>query len=268
MGAVFTAQANGGIDSLEGGRVTCYFAGMATVLDGTPAGFIDAADVDTIELELSAEQLLLLTHAAAVHRPEPEPASVRAAVPAPVRAATTAPDRAAAPAPVPAAEELLPHLLPPTLVKTPEANPPATGRRGVWVAVALGIAAAAAVLVVGLTYLVKTPAPPPPVAAAVVPSVAAPEPHPAPPDAEEPPVQFKNPFDRREVFEFPPGTTHAAARDAVADILLQRARDRLSLSPTMSREPKKPAEQVTPVVREMEDRSLQAVLTPPPTGRH
>jgi hypothetical protein len=42
----------------------------------------------------------------------------------------------------------------------------------------------------------------------------------------EPPVRFINPFDATEVFEFPPGTTQSDARQAVADFLLQRARDR------------------------------------------
>lgn len=40
------------------------------------------------------------------------------------------------------------------------------------------------------------------------------------------PVHFANPFDPSEVFDFPAGTTEAAARDAVAAILLERARDR------------------------------------------
>ncbi|PZN33651.1 MAG: hypothetical protein DIU71_04535 [Proteobacteria bacterium] len=46
------------------------------------------------------------------------------------------------------------------------------------------------------------------------------------PEAELPPVLFTNPFDETEVFEFPPGTTQEQARQAVADFLLQRARDR------------------------------------------
>ncbi|HUI59966.1 MAG TPA: hypothetical protein VLX90_07075 [Steroidobacteraceae bacterium] len=61
--------------------------------------------------------------------------------------------------------------------------------------------------------VVQTPALPPP----------APAPQPAP---QEPPVQFRNPFDRSEVFEFPPGTSRAEARQAVAEVLMQRARDR------------------------------------------
>jgi hypothetical protein len=41
--------------------------------------------------------------------------------------------------------------------------------------------------------------------------------------AEAKPVQFTNPFDGKEVFEFSPGTTQDAAREAVAEILLKRA---------------------------------------------
>lgn len=44
--------------------------------------------------------------------------------------------------------------------------------------------------------------------------------------ARELPVTFVNPFDAAEVFEFPPATSEAEARDAVAELLLQRARDR------------------------------------------
>jgi hypothetical protein len=41
------------------------------------------------------------------------------------------------------------------------------------------------------------------------------------------PVRFANPFDRHEVFEFPPGTSRAEARSAVAVILMDRARARV-----------------------------------------
>ncbi len=40
------------------------------------------------------------------------------------------------------------------------------------------------------------------------------------------PVQFRNPFDRSEVFVFPPGTSEADARAAVAEALIERARER------------------------------------------
>jgi hypothetical protein len=40
------------------------------------------------------------------------------------------------------------------------------------------------------------------------------------------PVQIRNAFDATEVFEFPHGTTESEAREAVAELLLSRARDR------------------------------------------
>jgi hypothetical protein len=36
-------------------------------------------------------------------------------------------------------------------------------------------------------------------------------------------VRVKNPFDPKEVFEFPAGTTKAEARKIVSELLLQRA---------------------------------------------
>lgn len=44
----------------------------------------------------------------------------------------------------------------------------------------------------------------------------------------EPPVRFANPFDKNEVFEFPPGTSEGEARERVAALLIERARDRMS----------------------------------------
>lgn len=44
--------------------------------------------------------------------------------------------------------------------------------------------------------------------------------------SQESPVRFSNPFDASEVFEFPPGTDEDQARQSVATVLLQRARDR------------------------------------------
>jgi hypothetical protein len=41
------------------------------------------------------------------------------------------------------------------------------------------------------------------------------------------PVRIRNEFDRSEVFEFPAGTSRQEAQDQVAQILLQRARERL-----------------------------------------
>jgi hypothetical protein len=44
--------------------------------------------------------------------------------------------------------------------------------------------------------------------------------------ADSQPVRFVNPFDAGEVFEFPAGTTQTQARDAVAEVLMERALSR------------------------------------------
>jgi hypothetical protein len=46
--------------------------------------------------------------------------------------------------------------------------------------------------------------------------------------APAPPTLFANPFDPTEVFELPPGLTKEEAREMVAQLLLERARDRTS----------------------------------------
>jgi hypothetical protein len=60
-------------------------------------------------------------------------------------------------------------------------------------------------------------------------SVPASELAPASPATPDVPVRFQNPFDASEVFEFPAGTSRAEMRDAVAELLSQRARERQSL---------------------------------------
>jgi hypothetical protein len=60
--------------------------------------------------------------------------------------------------------------------------------------------------------------------------VVAPDPPPPPPAG--PPVRVQNPFDGKEVFEFPAGTTKAEARQAVADLLMQRALERRAPAPS------------------------------------
>jgi hypothetical protein len=52
--------------------------------------------------------------------------------------------------------------------------------------------------------------------------VAEEEPLPEPPK----PTLYRNPFDKTEVFELPPGLSKAEARDMVAEILMERARER------------------------------------------
>jgi hypothetical protein len=60
---------------------------------------------------------------------------------------------------------------------------------------------------------------------ATVPSLPAPAPQ-SEPARDDASVRIKNPFDANEVFEFPAGTDATAARQSVAQLLLQRARDR------------------------------------------
>ena len=52
-----------------------------------------------------------------------------------------------------------------------------------------------------------------------------------------PSARFSNPFDASEVFEFPPGTSDEQARQSVAAILLQRARDRQVAAAVRSNRP-------------------------------
>jgi hypothetical protein len=93
----------------------------------------------------------------------------------------------------------------------------------------VGLGAASVIAVVTLLIAQRTPhirhavpAAPivvaPPVLAAATPA----------PDVElaAPPVKFPNPFDRKEVFEFPAGTSRAEAREKVAQLLLKRAQER------------------------------------------
>jgi hypothetical protein len=67
------------------------------------------------------------------------------------------------------------------------------------------------------------PTPAPAVASMVRPLVPAPA---APAEPRGQLVQVRNPFDASEVFEFPAETSKTEARNVVAELLLQRARDR------------------------------------------
>jgi hypothetical protein len=58
---------------------------------------------------------------------------------------------------------------------------------------------------------------------------------PAPAEPQGAPVRIKNAFDATEVFEFPHGTTESEAREAVAELLLSRARDRRAEGLTLRR---------------------------------
>jgi len=164
--------------------------------DGS-AGLAGEADEDTIELELSREQMLALSRSVKEEQAAASQVSTPVSTPA---------------GPASANEKV---------------NVRDGARTGRWPlargAGALGIAAA--VIALGSAAHRAADAPPPVTIKA--PTSAAPA-APEPADSQSPPVRFKNPFDASEVFEFPPGTSEADVRQSVADLLLQRARDRHS----------------------------------------
>jgi hypothetical protein len=151
---------------------------------------------DTIELVLTAEQLLELSQAA--------------------EAAEAA--HAAAPVPVPAVVAPVPRpTMPPTLHwhQTPIAK------------MAANTLAFVAFAWWSVSQLAGQPQPP--VTAAARPVAIAHQPA-LVTNPQQPPVPVKvvNPFDKTEVFEFPAGTSGDESREKVAQILLQRARARQS----------------------------------------
>jgi hypothetical protein len=85
-----------------------------------------------------------------------------------------------------------------------------------------------AVAVPGITVAFLWPAPerhpPAPALASAAPLAEVAPAGPSGPQGEI--VRIKNAFDAAEVFEFRPGTTDSEAREAVAELLLSRARDR------------------------------------------
>ena len=117
--------------------------------------------------------------------------------------------------------------------------------RGAWPGIILPIAAIS-VLSGGIAYLAVTPAQPAHVDGNAVVASTAPETT-APPSADNAPVRFTNPFDATEIFQFPSGTSDAEARQAVADLLLQRAHDRQNSSSKITHQRRKTAGQVAPV---------------------
>ena len=155
----------------------------------------ETEDGDTIELELSGAQMLELSRRAAVAQPAP------------------------AHGPIDESSTTQAASVPVSRVRR------GASRRGQRLAAVFGIALAAS-SVSGVAYLTATHRPPPPVANAPAAATAAPESPPPRSPTEDTPVRFTNPFDATEVFEFPAGTSATAAHDAVADLLLVRARER------------------------------------------
>jgi hypothetical protein len=174
------------------------------VSDPKPSGLTEEA---SIEVELSAQDLLELSPLRPREHPEDraEPQSLEQHAGDSVGAATK-----------------------PVLTR----NTPTASKhrmRGPLIALSL-IAAIAAVTVVGARAQYQQSAADRPITSSMDSSPRAAtsveESAPATEVAQGPPVVFKNPFDATEVFEFPPGTSKAEARAAVADLLLQRATER------------------------------------------
>jgi hypothetical protein len=164
--------------------------------------------------------------------------------------------------PVHAAPRQLPAAAPrflPRAGHTPASPiPSATPAKQRWrtTHIVLAVTAFLAGLITSVTYVAMTRETPPPLPIAEVPAPVVEELPPLPPEtppaAEAPapePVLFRNPFDRAEVFEFPAGTTQSEARDAVAEILMQRARERVTLPSELRRRGGKTAERQAPVER-------------------
>lgn len=97
-------------------------------------------------------------------------------------------------------------------------------RHSPWATIA--VAAAMSAVTSGLTYLATARAPAGATAERHSSQTLAASPTPRIAVPREDLVKVVNPFDTTEIFEFPPGTSHADARHAVAEFLLNRARAR------------------------------------------
>ncbi len=212
---------------------------------------VDAEDDDTIELELSEATMQWLSEAAAVSMGPPPPNTTNP-VANDFKAPAGAPNEAAeasasSPNEVPRAGTAPPD-------ETPRAGAGATRlpRMGTFFA-AVAVAAALLTAVIYLASAhIRRPDPVAPravSASAAAPVSVAPSPPAASTPADATPVRFVNPFDRKEVFEFSPGTSEADARQAVAELLSERARERRSLLVKVPRRAGKTANRVSPATQ-------------------
>jgi hypothetical protein len=199
---------------------------MTNFLDSVPADAIDTEDDDTIEMELSESAMRMLSQAAALaEQPCPSPN------PTPPNLAPALNDPEVRAGPEEWADAAVRAVAGERALREP--RPAMSPLR---LALLLSAVAVASALLTAVTYIATTrTVRPDPVAASVVssppaPAIVASPPSPPPPPAPstEPaePVRFVNPFDRKEVFEFPAGTSKADARNAVAELLYERAQER------------------------------------------
>jgi hypothetical protein len=104
-----------------------------------------------------------------------------------------------------------------------------------WPAIIINVAAATA-MSGAIAYVATVPER---LAQAVAPIVP---PAVAEPRVETVPVRYTNPFDSTEVFELPSGTSETEARRKVAELLAQRARERLNSWSATLHHQKKPGQ--------------------------
>jgi hypothetical protein len=156
------------------------------------------------ELELSAEDLLALLQSGTIKKPTLNPARPPGGLQGKVAVS-------------PQVQTAWAHLV--TAARNAQLSVP----RGVLtLSVAVG-----AVLIGVVVYMSSSPERPIHEAMARVPRSAATVVRPpSTPVSERLSVRLANPFDHTEIFEFPPGTTVTEARDRVADLLIERARER------------------------------------------
>jgi len=111
----------------------------------------------------------------------------------------------------------------------PPAPRETTNARDIWVSLSVAVVLGVAATIIALwpneqdaKTMPQSSAP----TLSMVHSISESPPQTDPSEAQNLPTLFANPFDASEVFEFPPGTTEDAARESVAETLLQRARER------------------------------------------
>ena len=142
-------------------------------------------------------------------------------------------------------------------------KPLRTGRVGLLVRVLLHVG-----LLVGITYVRQIGEEPIQVAQKVDPELArvGEERAPTAPSADSEAMRIKNPFDRTETFEFPPGTSKAEAREAIAKLLMERAHDRLPLLAEAARRRGATAKHGTHESSELQDSQYRNSQTVPGRG--
>jgi hypothetical protein len=176
---------------------------MINPSDVRSPGQVAPEDEDTIELELTVEQMQALSRAAAVQQSKLSPFPL---------ANDSSQQWKLAPTPLAKDSSLM-----------PTGKPRSRAILLLGIAVASGLLSGYAYLAITRETPVQVAQAPAQVAEQMTPDSPAPEAPGLPRPVERKPVRFANPFDAKEVFEFPPGTSKAQARDAVAELLLQRA---------------------------------------------